>query len=174
MQYLAKMQIRNTVFSLPLTNESNRASKYDEVKEDANVLAQKLGAILVYVDSVPASPQGYQFTAHDEEFIHQLVQLEGGSERATDHYLREQISIWHNDKPQATQSDFHTLYSLWLRALELRPGVEVIVDIVDGVLQVAKSNSDIVFHAIQRDRSEKITADQDALYERMDRMKGVF
>lgn len=174
MQYLAKMQIRNTVFSLPLTNESNRTSKYDEVKEDAKVLAQNLGAILVYVDSVPASPQGYQFTAHDEEFVYQVTQLEGGSERATDHYLREQIQIWHNDKPQATQTDFHTLYSLWLRALELRPGVEVIVDIVDGVLQVAKSNSDIVFHAIQRDRSEKITADQDALYERMDRMKGVF
>lgn len=174
MQYLARMQIRNTVFSLPLTNESNRTSKYDEVKEDAKVLAQNLGAILVYVDSVPASPQGYQFTAHDEEFVYQVTQLEGGSERATDHYLREQIQIWHNDKPQATQTDFHTLYSLWLRALELRPGVEVIVDIVDGVLQVAKSNSDIVFHAIQRDRSEKITADQDALYERMDRMKGVF
>lgn len=178
MQYLAKIQVGNTSFTLPITNDKDTLQK---VFEDVKLLAKQLGADLLEVTTTQSIVQelavvpkpDYQLTDLDQEFVLKLTEVIDESLR-DESWIREQIKIWHNDMPEATQCQFFAYYTLWLRVLELRPEVEVIVDIVDGVLQVAKSNADIVFHAIQRDRGEVITADQDALYDRMDHMKGVF
>lgn len=173
MQYLAKMIMGDMSFDLTLsTSEQNFKTNH----EQALKLAKKLGVELYSLQPVDEGEPvvaSYQLTELDQEFVLKLTEVTDESLRE-ESWLREQIKIWHNDKPEATQCQFFAYYTLWLRALELRPKVEVIVDIVDGVLQVAKSNADIVFHAIQRDRYAAITDDQDALYDRMEHMKGVF
>lgn len=176
MQYLATMIMGDTSFKLELTNLNDNT--YAVVYKQAQTLAGKLGCELYALDTVDGQkPQGYQFTAHDEEFIHLTTQLEGGSERATDHYLREQISIWHNDKPQATQTDFHTLYSLWLKALDLKPIPEIIVHVNNGVLNAVYSTVEgVKCTAVQTDSDDVVEEVQasDAILSQAKTMWSIF
>lgn len=177
MKYLATMIMGDMSFALNLTVPDDNT--FTSVQSRASILAKKLGVELYSLQPVgETKPQVYQLTPHDEEFIHQVTQLEGGSERATDHYLREQISIWHNDKPQATQSEFHTLYSLWTRALELgsKPA-EVIVHVDNGVLRAVYSDSDKVkCTAVQTDSddNEQQVKEADETLARAGKMWSIF
>lgn len=177
MQYLAKMRLGEMSFSLSLTVPDDRDFK--SVENRATILAKKLGVDLYSLQPLEeAKPQTYQFTATDEEFIHLTTQLEGSSEGSTERYCREQIQIWHNDKPGATQIDFHNAYSFWSKALTLgcKPA-EVIVHVDNGVLRAVYSDSDTVkCTAVQTDSddNEQQVKEADATLARAGKMWSIF
>lgn len=182
MQYVAMMSIGDTKFELVLHNEK---CDFRQVREDAEGLASKLGARLNYVGVGLGDdePKAYQLTPEDQAFISLYLDLEKPNESLYDRgvesrYLREQIEIWHNDKPQATQTEFHTLYSLWSKALTLgcKPA-EVIVHVDNGVLRAVYSDSDKVkCTAVQTDSDDVVEEVQaaDATLARAGKMWSIF
>lgn len=182
MRYVAMMSIGDTKFDLVLHNEK---CDFRQVREDAEDLASNLGARLdcVGVGLVDDEPKAYELTAEDQAFISVYLDLEKPNESLYDRgvefcYLREQIEIWHNDKPQATQTEFHTLYSLWSKALTLgcKPA-EVIVHVDNGVLRAVYSDSDKVkCTAVQTDSddNEQQVKEADETLARAGKMWSIF